>query len=95
VPKKELVLIASRAISLYLVFLVLSATLGNHTLPSVCHFALFQAQPSSPGQDYVYKFHLIQFISQIVVSTGLFPRRRVDLIDADLQIEAFLSPSEN
>ncbi len=91
-PKKELVLIASRAISLYLVFWSLG-NLGN--IPSLL-FAIshYSSQPSSPGQDYVYKFHLIQFISQIVVSTGLF-LAAVWTYRCGPKIEAFLSPSEN
>jgi hypothetical protein len=92
VPKKDLVLIASRAISLYLVFWSLG-NLGN--IPSLV-FAIshYASQPISPAQDYVYKFHLIQLISQMVVSTGLF-LAAVWTYRCGPKIEAFLSPSEN
>src|SRR5258708_21004268 len=60
VPKKELVLIASRAISLYLVFW----SLGNlANVPSLV-FAIshYAGQPASAGQDYLYKLQLIQLL---------------------------------
>jgi len=81
VPKKELVLIASRAISLYLVFWSLG-NLGN--IPPFC--LPFRTIPSQPIRQVrtMCKFHLIQFISQIVVSTG-FSSPPYGLIDADLR----------
>ena len=91
-PKKELVLIASRAISLYLVFW----SLGNlANLPSlvfgISHYA---GQPASAGQDYLYKLQLIQLLSHIVVSTGLF-LAAVWTYRCGPKLEAYLSPSEN
>jgi hypothetical protein len=92
VPKKELVLIASRAISLYLVFW----SLGNlANVPSLV-FAIshYAAQPASAGQDYAYKLQLIQLVSHIVVSSGLF-LAAVWTYRCGPQLEAYLSPSEN
>ena len=91
-PKKELVLIASRAISLYLVFWSLG-NLGN--IPALV-FAIshYAGQPASAGQDYLYKLQLIQLLSHIVVSTGLF-LAAVWTYRCGPKLEAYLSPSEN
>jgi hypothetical protein len=92
VSKKELVQIASRAISLYLIFW----SLGNlANVPSLA-FAIsyYAGLPRSAGQDYFYKVQLIQLVSHIVVSTGLF-LAAVWTYRCGPKLEAYLSPSEN
>ena len=92
VPQKELVLIASRAISLYLVFW----SLGNLANVPALAFAIshYAGLPASAGQDYLYKLQLIQLLSHIVVSTGLF-LAAVWTYRCGPKLEAYLSPSEN
>lgn len=91
-PKKELVLLASRAISLYLIFWSLG-NLGN--VPSLV-FATsdYAGLPASAGQDYLYKLQLIQLLSHIVMSTALF-LAAVWTYRCGPKLEAYLSPSEN
>ena len=90
--KKELVLIASRAIALYLIFW----SLGNLANIPALVFAIshYTGQPSSAGQNYLYKYQLIQLLSHIVLTIGLFVAA-VWIYRCGPQIEAFLSPSEN
>jgi hypothetical protein len=90
VTKKELVQIASRAISLYLVFW----SLGNlvavpSILFAVSHYA---GQPASTTQDYAHKFYLIDLVGHRAVSVGLF-LAAVWTCRCGPKIEAFLSPS--
>ena len=90
--KKALVLIASRAIALYLVFW----SLGNLATVPPLIFAIshYTGQPASPAQDYLYTYHLIQLSTQIVISAALF-LAAVWTYRCGPKIEAFLSPSEN
>lgn len=90
--KKELVQIASRAISLYLVFWSLGI-LANvpYLVFATSHYA---GKPASAGQDYLYKAQLIQLVSHIVVSAGLF-FGAVWTYRCGPKLEAYLSPSEN
>jgi hypothetical protein len=86
--KKELVLIASRAIALYLVFWSLG-NLGNipALLFAISHHA---RQPVSAGQDFLYNYYLVQLSSHAVVSIGLF-LAAVWTYRCGPKIEAFLS----
>ena len=87
--KKEVVLIASRAVALYLVFWSLG-NLGN--IPglvfAMSHYAVL---PPSPGRDYMYQYHVIEFSSRIVLTVGLF-LAAVWIYRCGPKIERFLSP---
>ena len=89
--KKEVVQIASRAISLYLIFV----SLGNLVeipplLYAVSHYA---AQPVSVAQDYAHQFYLVNFVCRLALSIGLLIAA-VWTYRCGPQIQAFLSPSE-
>ena len=89
-PKKQIVLIASRAISLYLVFW----SLGNlANVPSLLFAISNYAGSVSSGQNFLYKLHLIQLLDQLGLSVGLF-LAAVWTYRCGPKIEAFLSPSE-
>ncbi len=90
--KKEIVLIASRAISLYLVFW----SLGNLANVPYLAFATshYAGLPASAGQDYLYKVELIQLLAHIVLSIGLF-LAAVWTYGCGPKLQAYLSPSEN
>jgi hypothetical protein len=92
VSKKDIVLIASRAIALYLVFW----SVGNLANVPALMFAVrhYAAQSASAGQDHLHKFYLFQLSSHIVLSVGLF-LAAAWTYRCGPQIEAFLSPSEN
>jgi hypothetical protein len=90
--KKELIQIASRAISLYLIFW----SFGNlaNVLSLVFAISHYAGLPASVGQDYLYKLQLIQLLSHIVVSAALF-LAAVWTYRCGPKLEAYLSPSEN
>ena len=91
-PKKELVLIASRAISLYLVFWFLGNLANTPSIVfAISHYA---GLPASAGQNYLYKLELIQLLSHIVASTALF-LAAIWTYRCGPKLEAYLSPSEN
>ena len=84
--KKQVVLVASRAIALYLILW----SLGN--LGSVP--ALVFSVTHEPAQSFVYRYHLVLLSSQVVLSIGLF-LAAVWTYRCGPKIEAFLSPSED
>jgi hypothetical protein len=92
VSKKQLVLIASRAIALYLIFW----GLGNLANVPVLVFAIFHYArlPGSAGADYLYSYHAIQLSSHAVLSIGLL-LAAVWTYRCGPTIERFLSPPED
>jgi hypothetical protein len=92
VTKKEMVVLASRATSLYLIFWALSAL---SYIPgeafSLSHYA---AQAPSAGRDYLYKYELMLICHNGVMSIGFFIAA-IWIYRCGPTIEAFLSPSDN
>jgi len=88
--QKDAVLIASRALALYLVFWGVGNLAGVPSLMfSAAHYA---AQPGS-GANYLYKSDIISLTSHVVFSGSLF-LASTWCYRCVPRIQAFLSPSE-
>ena len=90
--KKEMVVLASRATSLYLIFWALSAL--SYIPGKAFSLSYYAAQASSPRRDYLYKSELIQIGHTAVMCIGLF-MAAIWIYRCGPTIEAFLSPSQN
>jgi hypothetical protein len=88
VTKKDLVVIASRAIALYLIFWALD----NLSYVPVDAFAL--SHYSALPQEYVYKYHLV-LLSHHLLASVLFFVGVIWVYRCGPSVESFLSPSES
>jgi hypothetical protein len=91
-PRKQLVQLASRALSLYLIFWAV----GNlvNLPPLVYAISYYAIQPTTANRDFLYKFHVTQFLSHVVLSLGLL-FAAVWTYRCGPKIETFLSPPES
>ena len=89
--KRELVLIASRAVSLYLIFWALD----NFSYVPVDAFSLshYSSLPASAGQNYLYKYHLVLLSHHLVLSVVFFVGA-VWLYRCGPSVESFLSATD-
>jgi hypothetical protein len=89
--KRESVQVASRAIALYLILV----SVGNMAAVPPVAFAVwhYATLPASSGQDYGLKFYLIDLVSRVCLSIGLFICA-LWISRLGPKIERFLSPSQ-
>ena len=89
--KKELVLIASRAIALYLIFW----GLDNFSYVPIDALSLshYAGVPGSSVSDFLYKYHLLILSHHIVLGAALFVGA-IWVYRCGPSVERFLSPSE-
>jgi hypothetical protein len=92
VTKKEMVVLASRATSLYLIFWALNAL--SYIPAEAFSLSYYAAQASSARRDYLYKYELLLIGHSAIMSIGLF-MAAIWIYKCGPTIEAFLSPSEN